>query len=134
MSIAAWYPVIKNVHMTCAAVTLALFLLRGAWMMQGSPLLAARWVRVVPHVVDTLLLASAITLAVIIGNAPLTHGWLTAKVIGLVLYIVLGTVALKRGRTRGVRIGAFIAALVVFGYIVSVAITKSPLGYLALIA
>ena len=108
--------------------------MRGAWMMQGSPLLGARWVRIVPHVVDTLLLASAITLAVIIGNAPITHGWLTAKVIGLVLYIALGTVALKRGRTRAVRIGAFIAALLVFAYIVSVAVTKSPLGYLALIA
>jgi len=134
VSIATWYPTIKHLHMTCAAATLALFVLRGVWMMRGSPLLAARWVRVLPHVVDTLLLASAITLAVIIGNAPLTHGWLTAKVIGLILYIVLGTIALKRGRTRGVRIGAFVGALVVFGYIVSVAVTKSPLGYLALIA
>ena len=134
MSIATWYPAIKHVHMTCAAVTLTLFVLRGAWMMRGSPLLASRWVRVVPHLVDTLLLASAITLAVIIGNAPVTHGWLTAKVIGLVLYIVLGTIALRRGRTRTVRVAAFFAALVVFGYIVSVAITKSPLGYLALIA
>lgn len=134
MSIATWYPVVKQLHMTCAAATLALFILRGAWMMQASPRLAQRWVRVLPHVVDTLLLASAVTLAVLIGNAPLTHGWLTAKVTGLVLYIVLGTIALKRGRTRAVRIGAFVAALVVFGYIVSVAVTKSPLGYLALIA
>lgn len=134
MPIATWYPVVKHVHMTCAAVTITLFVLRGAWMMRGSPLLAARWVRIVPHVVDTLLLASAITLAVIIGNAPVTHGWLTAKVIGLVLYIVLGTIALRRGRTRTVRIAAFVAALVVFGYIVSVAFTKSPLGYLALTA
>ena len=134
MSIATWYPAIKHVHMTCAAITVSLFVLRGAWMMRGSPPLASRWVRVVPHLVDTLLLASAITLAVIIGNAPVTHGWLTAKVIGLVLYIVLGTIALRRGRTRTVRVAAFFAALVVFGYIVSVAITKSPLGYLALIA
>ncbi len=131
MSIASWYPVLKHVHVTCAVVTLALFLLRGAWMMRDSPRLAARWVRVVPHVVDTVLLASAITLAVIIGNAPVTHGWLTAKVIGLLLYIVLGTVALKRGRTRAIRIGAFFASLAVFGYIVSVAVTKSPWGLLA---
>lgn len=131
MPIATWYPIVKHVHMACAAVTLALFILRGAWMMRGSPLLAARWVRIVPHVVDTVLLASAITLAVLIGNAPLTHGWLTAKVIGLVLYIVLGIVALRRGRTRAARIGAFVAALLVFGYIVSVAFTKSPWGFLA---
>ena len=131
MSIATWYPIVKLVHMTCAAATLALFVLRGAWMMRGSPHLAARWVRVAPHVIDTLLLASAITLAVLIGNAPVTHDWLTAKVVGLVLYIVLGTIALKRGRTRAVRVGAFFAALAVFGYIVSVAVTKSAWGFLS---
>ena len=127
------YVTLKFVHVSCVAASYTLFFVRGVWMMRGSPLLAARWVRVVPHVVDTLLLASAITLAVIIGNAPVTHGWLTAKVIGLVLYIGLGTVALKRGRTRAIRIGAFVAALVVFGYIVAVAITKSPWGYAALV-
>ncbi|MFO1412696.1 MAG: SirB2 family protein [Burkholderiales bacterium] len=132
MSLAAWYPVVKHVHMTCAAATLLLFTLRGAWMMRGSPRLGARWVRVLPHVVDTVLLGSAILLAWLIGNAPLTHGWLTAKVTGLVLYIVLGTVALKRGRTLRIRIAAFVAALLVFGYIVAVAFTKSPWGYFAL--
>jgi uncharacterized membrane protein SirB2 len=127
------YVSIKHLHIACAALSLAFFVVRGAWMLRGSPLLQARWVRIAPHVVDTVLLGSAIALAVMIGNAPLTHAWLTAKVLGLVAYVVLGTIALKRGRTRRIRAAAFVAALLVFGYIVSVAVTKSPAGYLALI-
>src|SRR5512135_3858152 len=103
------------------------FALRGAWMLQGSPLLARRWVRVLPHVVDTVLLASAIALAVMLEQYPLMQGWLTAKLIGLVVYIALGTIALKRGRTRAVRLAAFGGALLVFAYIVAVALTKSVL-------
>ena len=92
-------------------------------------MLARRWVRVLPHVVDTVLLASAIALAVMIRQYPLAHDWLTAKVFGLIAYIVLGTIALKRGRTRAVRITAFWSALLVFAYIVAVAITKSVVPY-----
>ncbi len=99
-------------------------------MLQDSPMLARRWVRVAPHVVDTVLLASAIALATMIGRYPLVHGWLTAKVLGLIAYVVLGTVALKRGRTHGTRLAAFCGSLVVFAYIVAVAVTKSaaPFG------
>lgn len=128
------YDAVKHLHMTCAALSLAFFVVRGAWMMRGSPLLARRWVRIAPHVVDTALLASAIALAAMIGNYPLTHAWLTAKVLGLVVYIALGTVALKRGRTLRVRIAAFAGALVVFAYIVSVAFTKSPAGFVGWLA
>ena len=100
-------------------------------MLVESPLLKAPWVRITPHAVDTVLLASGIALAATIQQYPGFHGWLTAKVIGLIVYIALGVVAMKRGSTRAVRITAWIAALVVFGYIVSVAITKNPLGFLA---
>lgn len=99
--------------------------------MLNSPMLARRWVRVAPHVVDTLLLASAIALAVTVGQYPLVDGWLTAKVLGLVVYIVLGMIALKRGRTRAARIAAFCSALLVFAYIVAVAVTKSVLPYVS---
>jgi uncharacterized membrane protein SirB2 len=87
-------------------------------------------VRIAPHVIDTVLLASALWLAWQLGTDG-TRGWLWAKVIALGAYIALGTVALKRGRTRRVRVNAFAAALATFGYIVSVAVTKSPLGVLA---
>lgn len=126
---AATYTLVKHLHVTCVALSGAGFVLRGIWMMRGSALLQRRWVRVVPHIVDTVLLGSAIWLAFALQQAPLAHAWLTAKVAGLVAYIVLGTIALKRGRTRGVRIAAFVGALLAFAYIVSVALTKSVLPH-----
>ena len=126
---AASYTLLKDLHVSCVALSGAGFLLRGTWMLRGSPMLARRWVRITPHVVDTVLLASAIGLTVLIGQYPLQQNWLTAKVLGLVAYIGLGTIALKRGRTRGLRIAAFCGALLVFAYIIAVAITKSVLPY-----
>ena len=123
---ASTYLLLKLTHVTAVLVTYVLFVLRGVWMMQDSPRLAARWVRIVPHVNDTILLASAVALAVILGQTPGNAGWLTAKVAGLVVYIVLGTVAIKRGRTRRVRIAAWIAAQLVLFYLVAVAVTKTP--------
>jgi uncharacterized membrane protein SirB2 len=125
----ATYTVLKYLHVGCVVVSGTGFVLRGAWMLQSSPMLARRWVRVVPHVVDTVLLASAIALSVAIRQYPLMDAWLTAKVLGLVAYVALGTLALKRGRTRAVRITAFCGALLVFAYIVAVAITKSVVPY-----
>jgi uncharacterized membrane protein SirB2 len=127
--VALSYATLKAVHVASAATSLALFTLRGTWMIGAPQRLRHRWVRIVPHVVDTVLLVSAIALAVMIGNYPGTHGWLTAKVTGLIGYIVLGSIALKRGRTQRVRVAAFAAALALFAYIVSVAITKSPAGF-----
>jgi len=119
---------LKALHVGAVATSYGLFVLRGVWMMRDSPLLAALWVKVTPHVVDTVLLVSAIMLAVLSRQYPLAAPWLTAKVVGLVVYIGLGTVALKRGRTRGARITAWLAAQAVFGYIVVVAVTRNPLG------
>jgi uncharacterized membrane protein SirB2 len=123
----ASYKLLLYLHLASVALSGAGFVLRGVWMMQGSPLLARRWVRVLPHVVDTVLLASAIALALLTGQYPLAQGWLTAKVLGLIAYIALGTIALKRGRTPRIRVRAFWGALLVFGYIVAVAMTKSAL-------
>jgi uncharacterized membrane protein SirB2 len=96
-------------------------------MMNGSAMLQRRWVRIVPHIIDTLLLASALTLAVWSAQYPFEQNWLTAKLIALFAYIGLGTVALKRGKSKAVRIAAFIAALAVFVYIVMVAVTRQVL-------
>jgi uncharacterized membrane protein SirB2 len=127
--VALAYDVLKAVHVASAAASLALFALREAWMIGAPHRLKYRSVRIVPHIVDTVLLVSAIGLAVMIGNYPGAHGWLTGKVAGLVAYIVLGSIALKRGPTRCVRVAAFAAALAMFAYIVSVAMTKSPAGF-----
>ncbi len=124
------YYVIKNLHVTCVVLSATGFLLRGLWMMTGSPLLQHRLTRVLPHLVDSLLLLSAIALAVMIQQYPFSAGWVTAKVFGLLAYILLGTVALKRGRTLGMRTTAFVGALLVYAWIVSIALTKNPAGFL----
>lgn len=95
------------------------------------PLPKAGWTRVAPHLVDTVLLASALGLGWVGGFRPLEVPWLEAKLVGLVVYILAGTIALKRGRTTGVRATAFAVALLAYAHIVSVALTKHPLGWLA---
>jgi uncharacterized membrane protein SirB2 len=125
------YFTIKHIHVTSLAASYTLFFIRGVWMMRASPMLARTWVRVVPHVIDTILLASAIVLVVMLRQYPFVAGWLTAKVLGLIAYILIGTVALKRGKTKAVRVSAWLAAQAVFFYIVSVALTKNPLGAFA---
>lgn len=121
---------LKTSHLACAALSLGLFVLRGGWMLAGSALLQARWVRVVPHIVDTVFLATGIALAVRIHQYPFVQPWLTAKVLGLVAYIILGSVALKAGPTRAIRAAAFAAALAVFAYIAGVARSRSPGSWL----
>ena len=126
----SWYLAVKHFHVACVVASLAGFAARGMLMLAGSPLLQARFVRVAPHLVDTLLLASAAWLAWFLGQYPFVHGWLTAKVLGLLAYIAFGVVALKRGRTKPVRAAAFAAALLAAAYVVSVALTREPLGFL----
>nr|WP_162062150.1 SirB2 family protein [Undibacterium sp. KW1] len=123
------YLAIKHLHLTCVGLSGSLFLLRGIWKMRDSAMLDKRWVKVLPHVIDTLLLASALTLAVLSGQYPFQQNWLTAKLFALILYIVLGTVALKRGKTPAIRTAAFIAAVLVFAYIISVALSKQVIPF-----
>lgn len=125
------YAAFKHIHLLTVALSLGLFALRGIWMLLGSAQLHKRWVKIVPHIIDTLLLVSAIGLMIQIQQYPLTHGWITAKVVGLIAYIVLGTIALKRGKTQGVRVTALIAAFAVIAYIVGVAIRHNALSWLA---
>ena len=93
-------------------------------MMRRSPMLTRRWVRIAPHVVDTLLLLSGITLVIQYRIYPTEQPWLAAKLLALVIYIVVGSIALKRGKTRAIRVTAFVAALIVFAYMLAVANTR----------
>lgn len=120
------YALIKATHIASAALSFGLFFLRGLWMLHAPQRLHLPWVRVLPHVIDTVLLASAIALAVLSRQYPGELPWLTAKIAALLIYIGLGTVALKRGRTRGIRTLAWFAALGVFVYIVAVAYSRHP--------
>jgi uncharacterized membrane protein SirB2 len=123
------YYAVKHVHLAAITTSITLFVLRAGWMAWSPQRLAQRWVKVLPHLVDTVLLLSGVWLAFQLGSG--VRGWLPAKIVGLVVYIGLGMVALKRGRTRGVRAVAAVAAIVTFAWIVSVALTKSPLGFFA---
>jgi uncharacterized membrane protein SirB2 len=124
------YLLLKHLHMSFAAVSGALFLLRGLWMLAASPMLQRAWVKRVPHMIDSLLLGTALALAWWSGQWPGQQSWLTAKLGALIAYIVLGSVALKYGATRLTRAAAFAAALACFAYIGATALTKNPLFFL----
>ena len=124
------FMLLKHIHVSCAGISFALFFLRGIWSFRDSPIMRQRWIKVVPHIVDTLLLASALMLAYTIDQYPFLDGWLTAKFFGLVLYILLGTIALKYGKTKTMRISAWFAAQAVFFYIVLVAKQHNPLPFI----
>ncbi len=123
------YLAVRHMHMGFAALSGVFFLVRGLWMLRASPLLQQRWVRIAPHLIDTLLLGSALFLAFVSGQHPFAQPWLGAKVCALVLYIVLGTIALKRGRTPTIRALAFGAAVLTFAYIVAVAVTRQVIPF-----
>ncbi|MBX9637866.1 MAG: SirB2 family protein [Nitrosomonas sp.] len=120
------YALLKMIHVSSVILSYSLFLLRGVWLIQDSTSLRQRWIKILPHIIDTVLLTSAVFLAMTIQQNPLQDSWLTAKVAGLLLYIALGMVAMRFGKTRRTKIIAWVAAQCVFIYIVLVAITKSP--------
>ncbi len=122
------YLLLKNLHIGCVMLSGAGFLLRGLWMLADSPWLQRPSVRVLPHLVDTVLLTSAIALAVLSGQYPFAAAWLTAKLVGLLIYIGCGTMALKRAPSKAQRAVFLVAALTAFAYIVTVALTRSPYG------
>ncbi|MEE8151088.1 MAG: SirB2 family protein [Nitrosomonadaceae bacterium] len=120
------YAALKIIHVTSVIFSYILFTLRGVWMMQDSPILQRRWVKILPHVIDTVLLVSAVTLATMIQQYPGINTWLSAKIGGLLLYITLGLIALRFGKTRRTKTISWITAQIVFFYIVLVALTKNP--------
>ena len=126
------YAAVKLVHQSAVTLSFAGFFTRGLASFAGAAWVRGRPAKTLPHIVDSVLLLSALwlwwTLHLTIDEAP----WLLAKIVGLLAYIGLGMLALKPGRPLAVRAGAWVAALLVFGYIVSVALTRSVLGPLAL--
>ena len=128
-----FYPQIKAVHVAAVIASGMLFLLRGFAVQLGAKWAMAAPLRYLSYSIDTVLLTAALMLVTILHQYPFVQGWLTAKVLLLIVYVVLGSFALKRGRTRAVRISCWIAALLVYLLIVSIARTHSPLGLAALL-
>ena len=125
------YLLLRHVHIGCAILTIALFVLRGGLMLAESSWQRNVVLRYLPHVVDTVLLTSALMLTTVIHQYPFSTGWVTMKVVLLVVYIVLGSIALKRGRTKSIRVAALVAALATIGFLVTVARAHHPLGVFA---
>ena len=121
---------LKYTHLVLALLSLCGFLLRGFWMMRGSTLLDHRAVRTLPHVIDTLFLISGIALVLVLSLPVMQSPWLLAKFAGLVVYVVLGSIALRRGPTLAVRQVSFVGAVSAFAYIVGAAVSKSPASWL----
>lgn len=128
------YGTFTLIHAATAVLTISGFLLRGFWMFTESPLLKHKLTRVLPHIVDTLFLGSGIVLLFFIGTAPLTKPWMLLKFAGLIAYVVLAVIALKRGRTMATKATAFVAAIAVFAYTYGVAVSMSPASWLAVLA
>ncbi|MCF8179188.1 MAG: SirB2 family protein [Sulfuritalea sp.] len=127
------YILVKYVHVFSVVLSVIGFFLRGILRLRDAPLMKAPWIKVLPHVNDTILLAAALTLAAMSNQYPFVAGWVTAKVFGVIAYIVLGALALRDGGTKKMRIICWFASLAVFGWIVSVALTRQPMGFLVLL-
>jgi len=122
------YLALKHLHLTFEALSLLAFFVRGIWLFMNSAMLSKKWVKILPHIISTILLVSGIVLAVHLSMSPGSQPWLLAKIIGLIIYIVLGVAAFKVPNPTARKL-LWVSALIVFAYIVSVAISKNPLGF-----
>ena len=122
------YLALKHIHLTFVALSLLTFFVRGIWLFMNSSMLSKKWVKILPHIISTILLASGIILAVHLGLSPGSQPWLLAKIAGLIVYIGLGVAAFKVPNPTARKL-LWISALIVFAYIVCVAISKNPLGF-----
>ena len=127
------YTTLKTLHIVCAVLSISGYLLRGIWMLRESPLLHHRVTRILPHTVDAIFLGSGIWLAILLRYSPHQHAWFAAKLLGILAYILLGMIALRRGRTQRLRAVAWFASLACFVYVVGAALTKSALSWWSLL-
>lgn len=127
-----FYLPIKTLHISLALLSLTGFVIRGWWAIIGSSHLQLHWVKIAPHLVDTLLLTTAILLMIILGQHPGNQAWITTKLIALVFYIGFGTLAIKRAPTAKSRAIFFALAILTFVFIIGVAITHHPASWLRL--
>jgi len=125
------YLALKHIHMGLAVLSVSGFIIRWVWRMRSLPVATKPLTRIVPHIVDTLFLGSAIWMIALLGRIPVSDAWLVTKLGGLLAYIVLGMIAMHSAPAGALAVPAFFTALTVFGWIVSIAISKSPLGFLA---
>jgi uncharacterized membrane protein SirB2 len=127
---AEFYAEIRLVHIAAVLASGALFFVRGIVLAWGARKLTAL-LRYLSFAIDTVLLTAGVMLTTIVRQYPFVDAWLTTKVLLLVLYVALGLIAFRSGRTPAIRVGSCVAALVVYGFIISVAHAHNPLGIFA---
>jgi len=127
------YLALKLAHITAAILTISGFALRGFWMLTDSANLDRRIVKIAPHIVDSVFLLSGIGLIWILRLPVMSQPWLMAKLLALVLYVLLGTVALRRGKTKRTRTIALLLAILTFAYIAGAAMNKSVGSWLSFV-
>ncbi len=124
-----YFPV-KHLHVTAVVLSICFFVIRAYWSYTGSAMLQRRFAKILPHVIDTILLTCGVILAAMIGpNQP----WILTKIVLLVVYIGVVTIAIKRGKTKNKRLTAALIAIAIFAYIVGVAITKNSASWFSMI-
>ena len=129
-----FYAQIKWVHVASVLGSGGLFLARGLLLQLGQSRLAmAAPLRYLSYAIDCVLLTAAMMLLTILPHALFANGWLSAKLMLLPVYVVLGSFALKRGRTARVRGTCYVLALLVFGFMLTIARSHQPMGALALL-
>lgn len=124
------YLPLKHLHLTCITLSLILFVTRFYWRKQNSSMLQKKWVKILPHTIDTILLASAIGMAIIASINPFEQTWLAAKILALLAYIFAGTFAIKRASSPQAQNLSFVIALTCFAYILMVAFSKQVLPWM----
>ena len=129
----SWFAVFKVAHITCALLSIAGFSIRGYWIATDNTLQRHPVSKTLPHIIDTGLLGSAIAMLAMWQVSPFATSWLTAKIVALLVYIALGMVAMRFGKTKTIRMAAWSAAMLTVLFIVSVAFSKNPLGFFALL-
>ena len=130
--VALWYPAIKSAHIALVAASGTLFAVRGVMVLAGQHRAMAKPWRMLSYAIDTLLLTAGIALWVMLSLNPVSNPWLGTKLLLLLLYIVLGSLALKRARTPAARLGSYIAAVAVYLFMASVALAHHPLGFMCM--
>lgn len=121
------YMMAKHLHLTAVGLSILFFIFRFIWSQLDDNALSKKWVKILPHIIDTVLLGSAVWLCIILSQYPFVNAWITFKLIGVILYIVFGLFALKKAKTTLSKWAFFIAAIGVLMATAMVAVTKQPL-------
>ena len=116
--------IIKLIHISCAAISISGFVARGILKLTAAQYLQQRWIKILPHIIDAILLTTAIILVIQTQQYPLTHAWVTAKILMLLVYIGFGMLTLRFAKTQLQSAIGFIGACLSFTYIIAVALTK----------